>query len=559
MASEHTAKAFDSDLQELTRLVAEMGGLAERMITESVDALVRRDVALGKRVVAADAEIDSLQRVIEERAVLTIARRQPMAVDLREIVGAMRVATDLERIGDLAKNMGKRVAALDSDFQPLKLIRGLEHMTDLVQSQVKSVLDAYAAHDLPAAMAVWKGDEEVDAICTSLFRELLTYMMEDPRNISFCIHLMFCAKNIERIGDHATNIAETVFYMIEGQQILDKRPKGDMTTFATTVPGNCSACERRASKDHMNARILVVEDEEALTTLLRYNLDAEGYDVETVGRGDDADTRLKERVPDLIVLDWMLPGLSGIELCRRLRARPETKALPIIMLTARGEESERVRGLATGADDYIVKPFSVPELLARVKGLLRRASPERLATVLAYGDIELDREKRRVARSGRPIDLGPTEYRLLEFFLEHPGRVFSREQLLDSVWGRDIYIDERTVDVHIGRLRKLLNPGREQDPIRTVRGAGYALDDRFAKVGVIASGQADSPSSRRKRGPIATDIDSLKELEPPARHNHKHPVVMGPCASPGRRLIRERARRAYRVGFGGWRRRSLAG
>jgi len=155
-----------------------------------------------------------------------------MAVDLREIIGAMRAASDLERIGDLAKNMGKRVAALESDFQPLKLIRGLEHMTGLVQSQVKSVLDAYAAHDLPAAMGVWKGDEQVDALCTSLFRELLTYMLEDPRNISFCIHLMFCAKNIERIGDHATNIAETVFYMIEGQQMLDKRPKGDMTSFA---------------------------------------------------------------------------------------------------------------------------------------------------------------------------------------------------------------------------------------------------------------------------------------------------------------------------------------
>ncbi|MBC7578911.1 phosphate signaling complex protein PhoU [Tardiphaga sp.] len=232
MAFEHTTKAFDGDLQELTRLVAEMGGLAERQITESVDALVRRDIVLGAKVAAADQEIDQLQRVIEERAVLTIARRQPMAVDLREIVGAMRVATDLERIGDLAKNMGKRVASLDSDFHPLKLIRGLEHMTELVRSQVKAVLDAYAAHDLPAAMVVWKGDEEIDAICTSLFRELLTYMMEDPRNISFCIHLMFCAKNIERIGDHATNIAETVFYMIEGQAILDKRPKGDMTTFA---------------------------------------------------------------------------------------------------------------------------------------------------------------------------------------------------------------------------------------------------------------------------------------------------------------------------------------
>jgi phosphate transport system protein len=238
MPTEHIVKAFDNDLQELIRLVAEMGGLVERMIVDSVDALVRRDVALGQRVVASDLEVDNLQRLVEERAILIIARRQPMAVDLREIVGAMRVANDLERMGDLAKNMGKRVAALDSDFHPLKLIRGLEHMTDLVQSQVKTVLDAYAAHDLPAAMTVWKGDEEVDAICTSLFRELLTYMMEDPRNISFCIHLMFCAKNIERIGDHATNIAETVFYMIEGQLMVDQRPKGDTTAFATGVPGN---------------------------------------------------------------------------------------------------------------------------------------------------------------------------------------------------------------------------------------------------------------------------------------------------------------------------------
>ena len=231
----------------------------------------------------------------------------------------------------------------------------------------------------------------------------------------------------------------------------------------------------------MGARIMVVEDEEALTELLRYNLEGDGYDVETVMRGDDADTRLKEHIPDLIVLDWMLPGLSGIELCRRLRTRPETKQLPIIMLTARGEESERVRGLATGADDYIVKPFSVPELSARVRALLRRALPERLADVLSFGDLEVDREKKRVSRSGRPIDLGPTEYRLLEFLMERPGRVFSREQLLDGVWGSEIYIDERTVDVHVGRLRKALNRGHETDPIRTVRGAGYALDDRFGR------------------------------------------------------------------------------
>jgi two-component system phosphate regulon response regulator PhoB len=229
----------------------------------------------------------------------------------------------------------------------------------------------------------------------------------------------------------------------------------------------------------MAASILIVEDEEALTLLLRYNLEAEGYAVEAVARGDEADLRLKESVPDLVILDWMLPGLSGIELCRRLRTRPETRQLPIIMLTARGEESERIRGLSTGADDYIVKPFSVPELVARVNALLRRASPERVADVLSFGDIEIDRERRRVSRGGRAVDLGPTEYRLLEFLMQRPGRVFSREQLLNGVWGDDIYIDERTVDVHVGRLRKALNRGHAADPIRTVRGAGYALDDRF--------------------------------------------------------------------------------
>jgi two-component system, OmpR family, phosphate regulon response regulator PhoB len=231
----------------------------------------------------------------------------------------------------------------------------------------------------------------------------------------------------------------------------------------------------------MSARILIVEDEEPLTLLLRYNLEAEGYEVETVARGDDADTRLREHIPDLVVLDWMLPGLSGIELCRRLRMRPESRQLPIIMLTARGEESERVRGLTTGADDYVVKPFSVPELIARVRALLRRSSPERVSTLLGFGDIELDRDKKRVSRAGRPIDLGPTEYRLLEFLMERPGRVFSREQLLDGVWGNEVYIDERTVDVHVGRLRKALNRGHTDDPIRTVRGSGYALDDRFGK------------------------------------------------------------------------------
>ncbi len=199
--SEHTAKAFDVDLQDIARMVAEMGGLAEKQVADAVDALAKRD-----------------------------AERAP--VDLREVVSALRIANDLERVGDLAKNIGKRVTAIGGDFHPQKLIRGVEHMAAMVLGQLKEVLDSYVGHDLDKALAVWKGDEEVDAMCTSLFRELLTYMMEDPRNITFCIHLMFCAKNIERMGDHATNIAETVYYMIEGRPIAEQRPKGDTTAFA---------------------------------------------------------------------------------------------------------------------------------------------------------------------------------------------------------------------------------------------------------------------------------------------------------------------------------------
>jgi phosphate transport system protein len=233
--SEHTMKAFDADLQDLTRVVVEMGGLAERQIVNALEALDKRDLALAQRVIAEDAKIDALQREIEEKAILTIARRQPMAVDLREVVGALRLSNDLERIGDLAKNIAKRVGALDGDFQPQQVMRGVEHMTDLVLAQIKEVLDSFAHRDSTKALAVWRGDEEIDAVNNSLFRELLTYMMEDPRNISYCIHLLFCAKNIERMGDHATNIAETVYYMVEGHALAEERPKGD-TTAMTSVP-----------------------------------------------------------------------------------------------------------------------------------------------------------------------------------------------------------------------------------------------------------------------------------------------------------------------------------
>ncbi len=226
----------------------------------------------------------------------------------------------------------------------------------------------------------------------------------------------------------------------------------------------------------MTPYVLVVEDEDALATLLHYNLDKEGYVVGVAGDGEEALTMASERAPDLVILDWMLPKVSGIEVCRRLRGRSETRNVPIIMLTARGEESDRIRGLDTGADDYVVKPFSMIELTARVRAVLRRIRPGLADDRITVGDIVIDRVAHRVKRQGKEVHLGPTEFRLLDYLMQHPGRVFSREQLLDAVWGSDVYVEARTVDVHIGRLRKALNGDVDGDPIRTVRSAGYSLD-----------------------------------------------------------------------------------
>jgi two-component system phosphate regulon response regulator PhoB len=222
--------------------------------------------------------------------------------------------------------------------------------------------------------------------------------------------------------------------------------------------------------------VLVVEDEDALATLLHYNLDKEGYRVGLAVDGEEALVMANERAPDLVILDWMLPKVSGIEVCRRLRGRSETGNVPIIMLTARGEESDRIRGLDTGADDYVVKPFSMTELTARVRAVLRRIRPGLADDRITRGDIVIDRVSHRVKRAGKEVHLGPTEFRLLDHLMQHPGRVFSREQLLDAVWGSDVYVEARTVDVHIGRLRKALNGEATDDPIRTVRSAGYSLD-----------------------------------------------------------------------------------
>jgi phosphate transport system protein len=240
--SEHIVSSFDTELRQLRNMIAEMGGYAEKSVVDSVDALIKRDITLAQRVIALDGAIDALQRNVEERAILVIAKRQPMALDLREIVSAIRVSNDLERIGDLGKNIAKRVVALNGQMQPGKIFGGFDHMAEMVLEQLKQVLDAFAKRDVEEALAVWRSDGAIDAMYTSLFRELLTYMMEDPRNIGFCTHLLFCAKNIERIGDHATNIAETVHYLVTGQSPSGERPKND-TTSTTAVEYPAPAAE----------------------------------------------------------------------------------------------------------------------------------------------------------------------------------------------------------------------------------------------------------------------------------------------------------------------------
>ncbi len=325
--TEHTVRSYDEELKDLSQKIAEMGGLAEQQVADAVAALVRRDLDLAHRVIASDERIDKLQHVIEDGAVHMIARRQPMAQDLREIVAAIHIANDLERVGDLAKNTAKRVIAIEGgNFGSTRLVAGVEHMAELALAQLKNVLDAFAGRDVKGALAVWERDGEVDSMYTSLFRELLTYMMEDPRNITFCTHLLFCAKNIERIGDHATNIAETVHFLVTGTRAHRR----------TAEEGHHQPHRRRVHRERrlggrtpaMTPKVMIVEDEQPLALMLRYNLEAEGYAVDTVERGDEAETRLREGVPDLLLLDWMLPGISGIELCRRLRARERHPVAP---------------------------------------------------------------------------------------------------------------------------------------------------------------------------------------------------------------------------------------
>ena len=475
-APEHLVKSYDQELKRLRNMMTQMGGIVETQVALAADAIMHRDAGAATRAVEEDPKVDALEREVETFVIRLLALRQPVAGDLRQIVAALKITGDLERIGDYAANVAKRSIVLAQFSLPYSLA-GLAHMARMVQGQLKSIIDALGDNDADKAMEVWRSDQVVDDIYNAIFRELITYMMEDPRNITPCTHLLFIAKNLERIGDHATNVAENLYYAVKGESLPDARPKGDTSAYAVVRPPRVTEADMPDGISSLSKPlVLVVEDEAALATMLRYNLEKQGFRVEEAADGQEALTRIAETQPDLVLLDWMLPQMSGLEVCRQIRRRSATRDLPVIMVTARTEDQDAVRGLNTGADDYITKPFSMDALLARMRALLRRSNALPVKGQLAFHDITMDLAAHRVQRNGRPIHLGPTEFRLLEFFMQHPRRVFSREELLDAVWGPDIHVEPRTVDVHIRRLRKSINANGELDIVRTVRAAGYALD-----------------------------------------------------------------------------------
>ncbi len=380
--TDHIVSSYTDELTALAQLIAEMGGQVEVAIENGTKALLKLDRELADVTIIADQRIDDMQRRIDDMAVSMIARRQPMASDLRAIVTAIHVASDLERVGDMAKQLARRSLKLEGlSLQPT-FYNGVEQHDQSGAAPDQGRAGRLCQPRPGCAIEVCNRDDEVDAMHTSLFRELLTYMMEDPRNITQCTHLLFCAKSLERVGDHATNIAERAYYLQTGKQLtLRMRPDQGDEPGCVTADRSYPKADRLGNADPTleypcPQRYWSSRTRKICSILLRYNLEAEGFRVLTAETGDEAQERIQDKLPDLILLDWMLPEVSGIELCRRWRAREETARVPIIMITARGEEEERVRGLATGADDYVVKPFSVPELLARIHALLRRANPQ---------------------------------------------------------------------------------------------------------------------------------------------------------------------------------------
>ena len=345
----HIVKSYEEELQNLNDNLIKMGSLVETQLSDSMEAIIKVDKEAAENIIKNDAKINELRATIEEQIVNVLVKRAPMAIDLRLTISTLKISSDLERIGDLAKSVAKKIKPLPHDL-PEELIASLRRLGDLVQRQLKDILDAYLKKSKELAIKIWKTDEKVDDLTHTAMNEVADFLGKDKKNLDLATHLLFVTKNIERAGDHITNIAESLFYLIEGEHIEGARPKG-----------------KDFDLKFMSANIYIIEDEEPIITLIKYNLEKEGYKVSYSDNGNDGIKEIKKKLPDLILLDWMLPDFSGVEICKNLKKDIKFKDLPIIMLTAKGEEEDKVKGLNSGADDYITKPFSFPELVSSYK------------------------------------------------------------------------------------------------------------------------------------------------------------------------------------------------
>ena len=429
-----------------------MGGLVETQVSAAIDAYSSGEVSSVKHIVETDRKVNDLEIAIDDDCAHLIAKRQPAASDLRLVFGITKIVTDLERAGDEAKKIAKGVRRIyEAGQMPSQYGIGVRHIAEAALGMLHQALDAFARLDAQQAEQVIRADADVDTEFKSIMRQLITHMMEDPRTITTC-----------------------------DRHHLD-RPRRRAHRRPCQERGRTRRLHRRGSRHPSSAQggegvtptILVVEDEPAIQELIVINLKHAGFLVVRAGSAEEAESAIRAALPDLVLLDWMLPGQSGVALAKKIRADERTREMPIIMLTARAHEEDKVQGLEAGADDYVTKPFSPKELVARVRAVLRRRAPHLAGEAVEIGNLALNPATHRVLAGSQPIELGPTEFRLLFFFMTHAERVYSRAQLLDEVWGDHVFIEERTVDVHIRRLRAALEPSGHHERVETVRGTGY--------------------------------------------------------------------------------------
>ena len=460
--TEHTHKQFDNEMEAIRSGVLTMGGIVETQLSRAI-VLLEATRTMSRRSIRSaptSRTINQMQVDLDHQCSQIIAKRQPAAIDLRMILTVTKIVNDLERVGDETKKVARRaVKAGDNQRLAQVLNYDVARAADRAKAMLQLALDAFARLDVEAAAEVIDLDEEIDAAFAAILRQLISYMMEDPQD------------DHARAGHRVHRQVDRAHRRSRQEHRRGRRAGGDGQ--------GCAARDRRGDprggRPRMTPTIMVVEDEPAILELLKVNLVDAGYEVRAAGDAETAQAMLRDALPDLLLLDWMLPGISGLALAKLLRADTRTRELPVIMITARSDEADRVAGLEAWVDDYVTKPFSPRELKARIKSVLRRRAPEAAQLALTAGRLSLDSTTHRVTVDGRPVALGPTEFRLLRYFLARPERVHTRAQLLDQVWGDHVYIEERTVDVHIRRLRMALEPFGESGMIETVRGAGYRL------------------------------------------------------------------------------------